>query len=143
MAKAKTEHSRFPSHKGGGMVTAAQHLTELLCINMATQAGHDLPDRFWTLPQWKRTFAVQVQHANALLKLYDYRAIAKTLNDKRAKTTRSFKAPWLVEILDEYQKEITRAKEQGFTETHKLNTESKPRPPVNTGKSLRSKLRDL
>lgn len=83
MASKPSAKSCYQSHFGGGYVTVAQFLAEGMCARMARKQGKDLPDRFWNLPAWKRIWLNQQRLADALLKLYDARAIIAAL--KRVK----------------------------------------------------------
>ena len=83
MAEKQSEASPFQSRFGGGWVSAAQYLAETMCARMAKKRNQDLPPFFWNQVAWKRTFLIQIRHANALLKLYDRKAIFAALRRAR------------------------------------------------------------
>lgn len=134
------------SLKGGGKITAAQYLTELLCINIATEEKKDLPEKFWQVAEWARKFRDQIQAVNGLLQVYDYRVIASALKDRKSRKIHSFRAPWLVPILDRYKESFAKldANLENAPVMEKLDTtDSQPRKPQKNSQSLANKLRDL
>ena len=96
MAKDRSEQSRFPSHYGGGWISAAQYLTECLCFLIARQQKKQLGERFWTQPYWARVFREQIPAANELLNEYSPGVILATLRDKRCWKIRSLRARYLL-----------------------------------------------
>jgi hypothetical protein len=88
----------------------AQLLTEFVCQRMALIKGKVLPDKFWNYSDWKKTYQLQIIQANALLKLYDYKAIMLALKSWRGKKTYSLRSPYLLEIIKEEQQKIDRVK---------------------------------
>jgi len=131
---------KFQSTKGAGQITAAQYCTEQLCIHVSMQKNKELTDHFWKLPQWKKFYATQIQFVNQLLQLYDVKAIIQALRDKGARTVRSFKAPWLPEIIDKYQREIDMHQPE---ETIKHAIDTLPKQPHKKTISLPERLNEL
>lgn len=60
-------------------MTHAQRLAEIICERVAAIDGKTLGPSFWNTKEWKSRYIRQVQSASALLKIYDYEAIYKTL----------------------------------------------------------------
>jgi hypothetical protein len=106
MSKEYSEKNRFLSIYGSGYITAPQYLTEQLCAQVARSTQEDLIDRFWKLPKWTKFFKEQIPAAFTLLKKYDVEAILKALKDKRAYKVYSFRAPWFIKIVQQYQTQI-------------------------------------
>jgi hypothetical protein len=104
MAKSQTEKSRYHSRYSQGFVTAAQYIIELICEKKARTENKDLPIFFWRLPEWEKFFVFQTRPANSLLKKYSADSIIKSLLDKRTWKTYSLYAPWLIPIIEEYEK---------------------------------------
>lgn len=136
------EEQKYESRKGGPPQTAAQRLTEELCINIAANNNQELSDKFWLLPKWRGVFAKQMQAIIPLLQIYTFSALLKALNDRRCKRITSFRAPWYTDVVEEYEEKIKQESVDinkiKFKE--KLDTTQKPRPKQNKGTSLRSKL---
>ena len=137
---------KLRSLKSDSQVTEAQYLTELLCINIATLDGKDLPNKFWNIPKWKRIFRTQVQFASSLLGAYSFQAIACAIKDKRSYKIHSFRAPWLVPIIQEYQDKFDKLNSdlENTPTLEKIDIEKyKPRPRMKKKNSLSTRLRDL
>ena len=96
----------YRSRYGGGFLTAQQFLAEGMCARLARNKKFDLPDRFWNLPTWKRTFLAQLRFANGLVKLYDPKAIVAAL--KRCPGAYSLGAKWLDPYFQEEQLRLNR-----------------------------------
>lgn len=107
MAKNRTEKCTYLSRYGGEWVSPAQYITEFVCER---KAQNDLPLKFWQLPEWNKYFRNQITAANQLLKDFEVKAILQALRDKRAKRIFSLRAPWLREIVEEKQQQLTLAK---------------------------------
>ena len=75
MAVNESEESRYQSSYGGGWVSAAQRIAEIMCERQAKSKKVDLPPKFWNLPTWKRSFMQQILAANSLLKVYKPKSI--------------------------------------------------------------------
>ena len=106
MAKDKTQKSKFLSKYGGDYIAAGQYLAEKMCEKMAALDKKTLPYRFWELADWKKTYILQVTHANKLLKKYSVSVIIAALNDKDAYRVRSLGALYILEkILEKYKRE--------------------------------------
>lgn len=149
MAK-RTEKCKYPSPSSPGeFVTAAQYIVELICQNKAeADEVTALPVRFWRLPEWAKYFRSQTPAANKLLKKYDELAIIRALQDYRSRKTYSLRAPWLVRIIEEKQKEVVAEaakREAAMTNQKEYNEQtatSKPRKRRSTG-SLLGKLTEI
>lgn len=148
MAQERSDNSRYESRYGGGFVTPAQYIAEIMCERAAKKDKKDLPVKFWNLPTWKRTFMTQVLAANSVLKLYSPKAIIAAL--RRAPTVYSLRAHWLDPIMQEEQAKVESYEskmEQAapvaeVTPAMPVKIE-KPRESFSTEKSKLKKLREL
>lgn len=123
-------------------VTAAQYITEIICEKKAQKDGLDLHYRFWTLKKWEKFFRDQIATANKLLKDYDAKAIIKALNDPKAKTIYSLRAPFLKDIIITQQKileTINTTLTQNFERKDNINH----RVSGQNKKNIISKIKDI
>ena len=95
MATQQTEKSPYKSFYGGGWVSAQQLLAEIICSRQARSRGKDLPDKFWSLPEWERVYLIQIRFALGLLKLYNAETILKVLRGPDGKNAYTLNAKWL------------------------------------------------
>ena len=77
----------------------------MICQKKAKNQGKYLSptEDWWTRPPWVTFFKQQIITANTLLRTYSFEAIKKALDDKRSERTYSLRAPWLAEIIREYE----------------------------------------
>jgi len=99
MATKRTDKCCFESRHGGGWITPAAYLVELVCEKVAKKDKKALPNKFWNLPEWKKTFKLQILHANRLLKKYDIAPIVKSLNKRETRNVYSLGANFILEPL--------------------------------------------
>jgi len=85
-------------------VTAAQYIAELICKKRADSTNTVLPIFFWRLDEWKNYYLYQLMQANILIKRYDPITIIQAINDKKAKTVFSLKNPYLIKIIEIYER---------------------------------------
>lgn len=141
----------YKSWYGGGYVTAAVFLAEGMCARLAKMKKQDLPDRFWNLAAWKRTYLQQIRFASALLQHYDVKVILAAL--KRSKKTFSLGNKMVLDpLLEDEQQRFERQKvadaerqQEGPPQPMPVTGEvpSKPREVYNDTPSPLSKLRNL
>ena len=144
MAKTKSDDSRYESRFGGGYVSPAQYITEIICERFAGKNGKSLPQKFWSTPEHKRSFMMTLLTANALLKMYHPKAIISAL--RRLPNLYSLKAAWLDDVIKEEQAKIDAFVEQVEVATPppaEISVTEKPRESFNNKKSTLDKLRDL
>jgi hypothetical protein len=111
MAKEQSEKNCYPSrYSPGGWVRSDQYIIELICEKKARHDNKDLPIQFWKEKEWAAFFRSQLRKCKSLLNSYSSEAIIKGLQDKRSWKIYSLYAPWLLDIIDEYQTEISRPK---------------------------------
>lgn len=145
MAKNRTDKSRYPSNYGGGWVSAAQYVTECLCVLIAKQEKKELQDKFWNKEPWNKIFRRQVPLAIKLLEEYHPEVVLSVLRDKKCRKIRSFGARYILDsLLKEKQREYDAklAQQSGKTK-EKTPTTQKPRKNSNNKKSLHARLRDI
>lgn len=133
---------KFPSrYSNGKSVSAAQYITELICENKAKIDKEDLHYRFWVTKKWDKYYRNQIATANKLVKKYDPVAIAKALKDNRASRIYSLRAPHLVTIIEQYQKELDASNKDFTLEIDR--SESKTYKKEKIKKNIISKIKDL
>jgi hypothetical protein len=146
MAKQQSDKNCFQSRYGGGWITAAQYITEFLCVVIAKCERQELFDRFWDKPYWNKVFRRQVGEANKLLAEYSVDVILEALRDRRCYRLKSFGAKYLLGPILKEKQEKNRARAAAPTPIlpAKSTVVEQPRKPVNTqSKSLFNKLKDL
>lgn len=149
MAKQQSSKCRFESKYGAGFVTDAQYLAEFMCVRMGKKDKKDLPMKFWNTSQWKRPFLLQLQHANALLKVYAVEAVLRALRSRKGSRLYSLGAKQMLLPLvqaeqEAYAKELealnaaTDSSDPGI-----IVGDKSPRPSRQGKPNLLSKLRDI
>lgn len=103
MAKDRSDKSKYLSRYSEGYVSAGQYITELICEKKATSLKKELPVRFWKLDEWASYFRNQIGSAHKLLKQFHEKAIIKALNNPKARSIYSLRAPHLLPIIKEEQ----------------------------------------
>lgn len=81
MAENKSDASKYQSEFGGGFITSAQYITELVCKNIAKKKKLKLTDHFWADPMWTKDYQWQIICAAKLLKVYHPSVIIAALKD--------------------------------------------------------------
>ncbi len=144
MAERPSESCQFQSRYGGGYITAAQWLVELVCERLARKNKTTLPHLFWGRVEWRKTFLLQVQKASALLKKYSLPAITAALKTPDGQRAYSLGAAWVEEIIMAEQVKLGRKKEPVVqVDDRPLPSGGAPRPAFVQGSSVLSRLRDL
>lgn len=140
MAKKRTDDSRYESRHGGGWITPAQFLAEVMCERTAKQNNEELASKFWNKPRWKKEFFKQLNLANNLLKQYDSAIVSKALRSKEGKKIFSLGAPWLKKLIEVEQKNFKQISD--LTEA-KSSVELPIRKTFQNSKSLVKKIKEL
>ena len=97
--------------------------------------------QFWSNPEWEKFFKSQLRKCKSLLQKYSSEAIIKALQDKRSWNIYSLFAPWLEDVIKEYQTTLdTPQIKQDLPEIVSSN-EFKTRPK--RSKSLIDRLEDI
>lgn len=122
-------------------VSAAQYITELICENKAKKDKLDLHYRFWTNKTWEVYYRNQIASAHKLLKKYNAKSVIKALRSKPAEKIYSLRAPHLIPIIEQEQKNL----ESENTELSlDIDRSDKKSYRKNTNKqNIISKLKDL
>lgn len=111
----RTASKRFPPKYGSdGHLTAAQHLAFMTCERLAKKEKRHLPDKFWTQPFWKKTYARQVTAATNILNRLDpkdkgtgVKAVIRVLTStEKGKSAYSFGAPFLWPLIEQMHKTV-------------------------------------
>ena len=139
MAKNRTDKCCYKSGYGGGWVTAHQYITELA---FAKFAAATLPDKFWTLDKYKKTWGRHAMNVSSLLKIYHSEALINGLRDKRLNKLKSLHAKasfmWK-KVFDFYQKkEVAKRKIAEMTEQDLLDLEPLMEKPELKGRTRQS-----
>lgn len=127
MAKNRTEKSNFQSNYGGEWCTAAHYLVEIICEKIAKKDGNSLPNKFWNVDKWKKTYRHQIIAANGLLKMYDAKAIMKAIRHPKAKTVYSYGAHFILVPLIEIEQEQINQLKLNPTEIQEVDITEKPK----------------
>lgn len=101
-SKAKETKRPWLSRYGGGEITSAQWLAEVMCERKALAERRKLPLRFWTVEPDASYFKQQLTHANRLLKRFPVAALLSALNDPDLKSCFSLGSAWAVPIFTRY-----------------------------------------
>lgn len=128
-------------YSNGKEVSPAQYITEIICEKKAKQNKEDLHFRFWISKKWSVFFRNQIATANKLLKKYKANAIIRALKDKGADKIYSLRAPFLLPIIERYEK-IIESENQELTKSYDRKEDIKFGKKTKT-KNIISKLRDL
>ena len=130
---------KYTSKYTNKKVSGAQLIVEKVCEHAATKKHISLKDRFWSEPEWKSFFKLQILQANALLKTYSVNAILMALEDNRLLSLYSLRAPWLEPIIIEKQRELDKNAALCYNlETD--NVDNKPKEQFKTKQNLVDKL---
>lgn len=97
-----TMKKRYPSRYSDDMVTAAQHLAEIMCERQARKNSQELTKQFWNLDHWKKPFKSQLFAAYGLLKLYPAVVLVQAIYSKQAEHIYSLRSP----VLDDIVKQV-------------------------------------
>lgn len=81
MADEKTDSSKHQSMYGGGFITSAQYICELMFEKIAIKRKKKLANCFWNDPYWKKDYQWQIVAANRLLKKYSPSVLIGLLKD--------------------------------------------------------------
>lgn len=139
MAEKRSDSSKYESRYGGGWITPAQFLAEVMCERTAKSEGNELPPKFWNLSKWKKEFLKQLALANKLVSKYDPSLISKALRSPKGKKIFSLGANWLKTVLEEESKKIKKVDVEKVQEVSNLPT----RQGFIQKKSIISKLKDI
>lgn len=145
MSKNKTEKSKWESRYGGGFVTPAQYIAEVICERLAKKDRLVLSEKFWNKEPWKTRFLLQIRTIHSLLNVYDASAIIAVLSKDKFKHVYSLRYKPLQEAFD-LEIQQRKIKEQALKEQlSKIET----KPPeifnreVMKNKSLKNRLDEL
>lgn len=139
MAKERSDNSKYQSRHGGGWITPAQFLAELMCERFAKKNGQDIPPKFWYKDPWKKEFFKQLSIANRLLEKYDPAIVSKALRSPEGKKIFSLGAPWLKKLIDYEEYKFKEVNTEKVEESKLLPTKQS----FIVKKSTISKLKDI
>lgn len=150
MAAKPSNKSKYESQYGGGWISAGQWLAELMCQRQANMNKKgQLPNKFWSRPEWERAYKTQLLLANGLIKAYSAKAVGCALRRKEGKKVFSLGAKWLDPVVAEEQRRIEQeeALAAEAVPLPALPAKDAPlpnsRPPVVLKKSMLSKLKGI
>lgn len=128
-------------YSNGKEVSAAQYITEIICEKRAKQNKEDLHFRFWISKKWSGFFRNQIGTANKLIQKYKTDAIVRALKDKGSDKIYSLRAPFLIPIIERYEK-IIESENQELTKSYERKKDIKFGKSTSK-KNIISKLRGL
>lgn len=142
MSKQQTQKSNYPSkYAGGGFVTAAQYITEIICEKLAKKNKKTLTLKFWENDDWSKFYRQQIIVANGLLKIYSDKAIVAALRSNKAWSIYSLRAPHLDAIIQEEEAKIKKVTTENVIEVS--DKENLTHRKTEGKSSIISKLREL
>jgi len=106
MTKKKEHKDIFQSNYGGGNVTAAQYIIELICAKKAGMAKQILSYKFWTDTEWGMFYKRWLKPVHKLLRQYDAMAIINALNDKHSGMKWSLHTEFMIGLIKEHSKKL-------------------------------------
>lgn len=71
------------SKYGGGLITNAQYLAEIVTARYVYKHLNCVPDKFWQETEWKKHYKTQIIAANGLLKIYSIESILDVINSNK------------------------------------------------------------
>jgi hypothetical protein len=131
--------SRYSNNKE---VSAAQYIVELICEKKAKFDKKDLHYRFWVNKEWSAYYRNQIATANKLVKKYNPLAIVKALQDDKTANTYSLRAPFLIPIIEHYEKLID-SQNKDFSKTIDRSLNKKHKTNISKTKNILSILEDI
>jgi hypothetical protein len=123
-------------------VSAAQYIVELICEKKAKFDKKDLHYRFWVNKEWSAYYRNQIATANKLVKKYNPLAIVKALQDDKTANTYSLRAPFLIPIIEHYEKLID-SQNKDFSKTIDRSLNKKHKTNISKTKNILSILEDI
>lgn len=102
----------YTSEISGNKVDAAQYLAELMCSRLAAKRKQKLPQKFWSLPEWKLLFKQQKIAAYSLLKIYSSDVVIKAVKRKDVEWIYSLRYPGLNQICVEEEAKIEKLQQK-------------------------------
>ncbi len=136
-----SQSKSYTSKISGRTTTAAQFITELVIARQAAKKGQDLPDKFWSMSEWKLEYKRQIVKANTFLKVYNSDIIISTLLSHKNTWINSLYLPSLSELIEATQMKVDREDHSHILEFTD-NTEAKPGKKYGTQSEI-SKMREL
>lgn len=131
--------SRYSNNKE---VSAAQYIVELICEKKAKFEKKDLHYRFWVNKEWSAYYRNQIATANKLVKKYNPLAIVKALQDNKAANTYSLRAPFLIPIIEHYEKVID-SQNKDFSKSIDRSSNKTYKTNIGKTKNILSILEDI
>lgn len=123
-------------------VTPAQYLTELLCERIAKQKGHDLPIKFWELPNWSKLFRRHIGEANKILRSHTIHDVLEVLKDKSLNRMQSFRFPPFIKLLSLHSKTTPNSEIEELAREVNIHEQTAPPTVFSPANSL-GKLRSI
>lgn len=106
----------YQSKHGGGNITAAQYIIEIICTKKAIVEKKSLPRKFWLHASWQAFFKRWLKITHQMLKKYEPLAIINALQDSKSGLRYSLSSPSFEKLIQEHQKRLNTPKEQKLTE---------------------------
>ena len=143
----------YPSkYSPDGKADAPCWLAEMICENIAFKEKTTLRVAFYKEDAWKKKYALEIQHARALLKQYELKAIGNAIRRYGVrKRLFSLACKWFHDIVKEEQRKLTVEnkilEDKVATAPERVEpppeASKTPRPAFKTKKSALDKLKDL
>lgn len=144
MAKEQSKSNSYPSrYSPNGWVRSDQYIIELICEKKAATEKKDLPVKFWQDPEWSKFFKSQLRKCNILLKKYSADSIIKALQDKKSWNIYSLFAPWLEDIIIQYEKSKKEPRLNKVEEKPQMSSGTFRKQSFQNKKNIKDILEDL
>lgn len=129
---------KYPSKYTNDLVTAANHITEILIERKAAKDGKILREYFWRDPVWKRLYQLTLLQVAKLLNVYSEAAVLNAV--KREKWAYSVQPPGVKQAILEEEDKLrvaalkTEVSKQEIVVESDIVVENKSRPSFGKSK---------
>ena len=98
----------FQSKYGGGNVTPAQYIIELICTKKAfmSKSKQTLSHKFWSDPEWATFFKRSLRQVHKILRSYEALAVVGALNDPKSGMKWSLYSEFMINLIKEHSKRL-------------------------------------
>lgn len=106
-SKMQNKYTSFSGKK----VNGAQYIAEILCKRRLEHEGHQLPQRFWTIDEFKKSYMTHLFIVRNALKFCSEKALINALNRKNLSKVYSTRNKDLIKAIKEEELKIKKESE--------------------------------
>lgn len=99
----------------GTQCSAAQLITEIVINNLAKKEKKVLPQKFWNVPEWKKTYKQEIILANSLLKVYPEQAVINAVSRPDTNWMTSLRIKKWVDYIKEEMQKLTKVQNEAHS----------------------------